>query len=410
MSIKNWNAGIMRPVAVAPTGPYENSAAPGMWTLDQVAYWAAQSLWPTAGNKSDLTVLTDGPWYTVQGGITRVDVAAFCQLSSTRGLIAFTTDTNGEANFRDIVVVVDISGTAITVYTPVIIRDGYSSYPERVSTLTPIDSTSAILSTGASGISLITISGTVPTKSSSVSFTGNAGRMVGVLTPTTYLVGMSVPGDTFSLRVNVVTRSGNTLSAGTTVTASTGDQSANESQVTTSASSATSGIIAHRNRLYPVTVSGTVPTVHSYITAEGSNYGSSGLGLSRISGNRHLVHASAAGGGSTTSVVVEQTGSALTTYASQTFNYTAGTVPATMDCMVFNNSGGNTAVFAIARTQSSNYIGLNILGTTVSAVTTNQISATAGLLVCGSLTSKTTVVPGWVGSQGPMRAKVITAS
>ena len=50
MSIKNWNAGIIRPVAVAPTGPYENSAAPGMWTLDQVAYWVKQNLWPTAGS------------------------------------------------------------------------------------------------------------------------------------------------------------------------------------------------------------------------------------------------------------------------------------------------------------------------------------------------------------------------
>ena len=50
MSIKNWNAGIIRPVAVAPTGPYQNSAAPGMWTLDQAAYWIKQGLWPTFGN------------------------------------------------------------------------------------------------------------------------------------------------------------------------------------------------------------------------------------------------------------------------------------------------------------------------------------------------------------------------
>jgi len=50
MSIANWNAGIIRPVAVAPTGPYEDSAAPGMWTLDQAAYWRKQGLWPTFGN------------------------------------------------------------------------------------------------------------------------------------------------------------------------------------------------------------------------------------------------------------------------------------------------------------------------------------------------------------------------
>ena len=50
MSAKSWNAGIIRPVAVAPTGPYQNSSAPGVWTLDQQAYWQKQGLWPTAGS------------------------------------------------------------------------------------------------------------------------------------------------------------------------------------------------------------------------------------------------------------------------------------------------------------------------------------------------------------------------
>lgn len=49
MGIKDWNAGIIRPVPVAPTGPYQDSSAPGVWTLDQVAYWQKQNLWPTAG-------------------------------------------------------------------------------------------------------------------------------------------------------------------------------------------------------------------------------------------------------------------------------------------------------------------------------------------------------------------------
>ena len=50
MGISKWNAGIIRPVPVAPAGPYENGAAPGVWTLDQVAYWQKQGLWPIAGN------------------------------------------------------------------------------------------------------------------------------------------------------------------------------------------------------------------------------------------------------------------------------------------------------------------------------------------------------------------------
>ena len=50
MSIRNWNAGIIRPVAVAPAGPLANGAAPGVWTLDQQAFWQKQGLWPIAGN------------------------------------------------------------------------------------------------------------------------------------------------------------------------------------------------------------------------------------------------------------------------------------------------------------------------------------------------------------------------
>tara|TARA_R110000822_G_scaffold72992_3_gene175457 strand:+ start:2890 stop:3921 length:1032 start_codon:yes stop_codon:yes gene_type:complete len=50
MGISNWNAGIIRPIPVAPAGPYSDGAAPGVWTLDQVAYWTKQGLWPIAGN------------------------------------------------------------------------------------------------------------------------------------------------------------------------------------------------------------------------------------------------------------------------------------------------------------------------------------------------------------------------
>lgn len=50
MSISSWNAGIIRPVAVPPTGPYQDGAASGVWTMDQVAFWNKQGLWPTAGS------------------------------------------------------------------------------------------------------------------------------------------------------------------------------------------------------------------------------------------------------------------------------------------------------------------------------------------------------------------------
>jgi hypothetical protein len=50
MAISSWNAGIIRPVPVPPAGPFEDGAAPGVWTLDQATFWIKQGLWPLAGN------------------------------------------------------------------------------------------------------------------------------------------------------------------------------------------------------------------------------------------------------------------------------------------------------------------------------------------------------------------------
>jgi hypothetical protein len=37
-------------VPVEPAGNYQDSAASGVWTLEQQAYWEAQGLWPVPGN------------------------------------------------------------------------------------------------------------------------------------------------------------------------------------------------------------------------------------------------------------------------------------------------------------------------------------------------------------------------
>ncbi len=49
MSIKNWPGGVINKTPVTPTGPYETGTAPGVWTLDQVADYVKQGIWPTAG-------------------------------------------------------------------------------------------------------------------------------------------------------------------------------------------------------------------------------------------------------------------------------------------------------------------------------------------------------------------------
>jgi hypothetical protein len=45
-----YPGGIITKTPVVPAGPYQNGAAPGIWTLEQQAYWKAQGLWPIAGN------------------------------------------------------------------------------------------------------------------------------------------------------------------------------------------------------------------------------------------------------------------------------------------------------------------------------------------------------------------------
>jgi hypothetical protein len=49
MSMK-WPGGLIRKTPVTPAGPYQNGAAPGMWSLAEASYWTKQGLWPIAGN------------------------------------------------------------------------------------------------------------------------------------------------------------------------------------------------------------------------------------------------------------------------------------------------------------------------------------------------------------------------
>ena len=50
MSIKDWPGGVISKEQVVPSGPYLNSTASGMWTMDQAASYTKQGIWPTAGN------------------------------------------------------------------------------------------------------------------------------------------------------------------------------------------------------------------------------------------------------------------------------------------------------------------------------------------------------------------------
>lgn len=86
MSIKNWPGGIIRPVPVAPAGPFQDGAAPGVWTLDQVAFWQRQGLWPIAGNVN-VRGLTAGGFETV--GFAVINVIQYVTIANLGNSIDF---------------------------------------------------------------------------------------------------------------------------------------------------------------------------------------------------------------------------------------------------------------------------------------------------------------------------------
>lgn len=75
MSIKQFPGGIITKNPTAPSGPYETSTAPGIWTLDQVMNYKQQGIWPTAGNVAPPTVIGQaygGGFYAGQIGVSSV--------------------------------------------------------------------------------------------------------------------------------------------------------------------------------------------------------------------------------------------------------------------------------------------------------------------------------------------------
>jgi len=47
---EQWPGGLITKTPVTPSGPYDNSTASGVWTLEEAYQWKGDGLWPTAGN------------------------------------------------------------------------------------------------------------------------------------------------------------------------------------------------------------------------------------------------------------------------------------------------------------------------------------------------------------------------
>ena len=98
MGISKWNAGIIRPVPVAPTGPYESGSAPGVWTVDQQAYWQKQGLWPTAGNVINYIEDVFSTYLYTGNGSTQT-ITNNIDLAGDGGLVWLKSRSQGSTNY-----------------------------------------------------------------------------------------------------------------------------------------------------------------------------------------------------------------------------------------------------------------------------------------------------------------------
>ena len=66
-----WPGGLIRKTPVTPAGPFQNGAAPGMWTLAEASFWTKQGLWPIAGNAQLFVEDVFSTWLYTGNGATQ---------------------------------------------------------------------------------------------------------------------------------------------------------------------------------------------------------------------------------------------------------------------------------------------------------------------------------------------------
>jgi len=92
---ERYPAGIITKNAVTPSGPYQNSTAPGIWTLDQQISWQKAGQWPTPGNLNpSLFIENLFSTYLYTGNGSTQTIANGVNLSTYGGLIWIKSRNN----------------------------------------------------------------------------------------------------------------------------------------------------------------------------------------------------------------------------------------------------------------------------------------------------------------------------
>lgn len=100
MSIKDWPGGIISKEQVVPSGPYLNSTASGVWTMDQAASYTKQGIWPTAGN-AEPDIASNFSTYLYEGNSGTLSVNNGIDFAGDGGLVWIK---NRDAAFNNLLI------------------------------------------------------------------------------------------------------------------------------------------------------------------------------------------------------------------------------------------------------------------------------------------------------------------
>ena len=92
-----WPGGLIRRTPVTPAGPFQNGAAPGMWTLAEASFWTKQGLWPIAGNEQPVVEDAFSTWLYTGNGSTQT-IPNGINLSGQGGLVWIKARSSAQSN------------------------------------------------------------------------------------------------------------------------------------------------------------------------------------------------------------------------------------------------------------------------------------------------------------------------
>ncbi len=112
--MSRWPGGIIRKTPVTPSGAFQCSTAPGVWSLADALYWQKQGKWPTQGNQAGQQAYTTAGTYSwvAPAGVTKVSVVA---IGGGAGGYGNTSGAGGELRYINNVSVTPGNSYSVTV-------------------------------------------------------------------------------------------------------------------------------------------------------------------------------------------------------------------------------------------------------------------------------------------------------